>query len=267
MDNYFDTSETKDKFEKTNFFKQELGQHIVRFVGSPYKYFSHYVKSYGFTTSCLFDDCPICKNNKRLLAENPNAWKDNPNYSGRAERFLHNILDRTMVKVCPSCQSENKKDVTGNYSHKCWSCDTLITSVEEHPSGKIKVINLTKTNAEDLNNFNRTILDENKNPIGIPNMDFMVMITKTSGGKKNTTVIPMPQSRDVIEVPTEMYYNLENAIIKLTPDEIISALKGVSLKDIFIARRSSSEETKVAELSDELKAQVSSAMNNLFTEA
>lgn len=72
------------------------------------------------------------------------------------------------------------------------------------------------------------------------------MVTQ-SGSRKNIAPMPDTNATDKIEVPEDALYDLESLVIKLEPDEIIELQRGVSLRDIFAARRGE-------ELSDEVKA-------------
>jgi endogenous inhibitor of DNA gyrase (YacG/DUF329 family) len=241
----FETGNTGEGFDKVNFMRFDYGQHRVRLLGVPNRVFTHFLKGRA-TIQCLGRDCPICQNNKSIKTEHPEDFRNVSGYNASSPRHYINVLDRTSVKICPECQTENKPNIANEFSPTCSKCNTFVTDVEPMSSGKVKVINISQTNADTLNTLNSTIQDKDGEPIGLENFDLIFMASQ-SGNRK--TIAPMPDSNatDVVEVPEDALYDLENLVIKLEPDEIVELQKGVSLRDIFAARRGE-------ELSDEVIA-------------
>lgn len=259
---FFDVTSSSESsnFERVKFFNFSLGQHMVRLLGNPRKVTTHFVRGQrSATVECLGDECPICENNKRIIVERPTDYSSASGWIPRSERHYINVLDRTPVKICPSCKEENKKDLSNKFPATCTNCSTMIVSEPETISNSIKVMNLSKTNAELINGFNLSILDINGEPIGVGNFDISFLVNKVNN-KKIPTPIPVPDRNDQVNVQEEHFFNLENAVIKLYPDEIKSLLRGVSLKDIFLARKGSDLQTsldvEVETLSSETKEQV-----------
>src|SRR5512139_2741164 len=104
----FDISERKT-FDKVRFLNFEYGQHKVRLIEGPRVIYTHYVPNRG-TFKCLGRDCPVCANNDKIKMEHPDDAYGMPGYYPSQRRHYGNVLDRTMVKVCPACGAEAKKD-------------------------------------------------------------------------------------------------------------------------------------------------------------
>jgi len=260
---FFDVDKTEARnFERTRFLNMDLGQHLFRVLGTPLKLYSHFIRGKSLTIKCLDEDCPICQANARIKTERPTDYFTNSAYFGRSERHYVNVLDRTPVKICPSCQTENKQDLSRKFPPTCTECDTFLTNVQATVSDKVKVLNLSKTLADSINGYSQSVCDAEGNPLGVHNFDLMLMVTKT-GDKKNPVVYPVPENNDKVEVPEENYYDLEKAIITLTAEEITNVLRGVSIKDIYVARRSTPEaalEGAVQASNEEVKEKI----NKLF---
>lgn len=243
----FDMPETKKReFRKANYFTMELGTHYIRFLEpteKAAKIMQHFLPiGRGTTIRCLGDDCPVCANNRVLIAENPEKKFKDIKGLNFASLYAHiNVLDRTPVKVCPNCQHEVKADVNGNYPSVCPYCitptkQTLIVDVAQTLSNKVKVISLSKSLATQIDTQEKGKLDEKKEVIPITSYDFEIFVVP-NGDKKLPAFKAHTERNDIVNVPDEMLYNTEDSVMKLTSDEIISLLKGTQLRDIFAARR------------------------------
>ena len=243
----FDTfDEKKTEYAKTQFLEMDFGAHIIRLLSKPHRVFVHFFKGRG-SVACLGSECPVCKVNKMLKEQYPENYKSQPNYNSSSPRHYVNVLDRTPVKICPSCQTENKRDIINQYPNVCKSCGELIVEAKEQLSDKVKVANFSETIASEMMMMRSTELTESGEPLGLGNFDIAIRVSK-SGGKKNITVIPTT-NRDEVSVPEDALYDLTNIVIKLSAEELATFMKGVSLKDIFAARRSNST-TKAVEHED-----------------
>jgi len=254
------TEGEKKTFDRPNYLNFTYGQHLVRILGDFRKVYTHWIKRANVVLECLDEDCPICLNNRRIIAENPDNFSRVPGYVSRSERHYMNVLDRTDVKVCPECLEEVKKEVSGKFPVVC-SDGHMIVEVEVIPSNKIKIANVSKTNALRLKDHQLSTLDESGEPIGLENFDIVFMVTR---GAERKDIVPMPikDNDDKVEVPEDALYDLENVVVKLDADEIIQLAKGVSLRDIFLARRAESDD--VEELASEAGEEVKSALDELF---
>jgi hypothetical protein len=238
---------TKSKFVKPNWLTLTPGSHRVRFLETTDQAFfeeTHFLvlSSGKLTIACIGDECPICQRNRAIYLADTKNFRSNKDYFSKSDRYTLNVLDRTNVKICPSCGEENKKQ-GNNYSPTCSSCQTLIASVSEAPSNKVKLLQLSRTAAEQLNSIELTMVDNNRNPIPLTSYDIVFSVSMTNG-KKVSTPIPATQNNDVIDIPKDQLLD-KNVTIRLTVAEVIDLLKGISLKDIFTARKSDSTQTLV----------------------
>lgn len=209
------------------------------------KFSAHYVNR--TTIQCLGDDCPVCETNKSIVSKNPNPkiYRNDPAYSPVIQRFAVNVLDKTLVKTCPQCGTENQvmAQVCVNTA-----CNTFLSSVVPAPSNHVKVLQKGVKLFDQLNSLNDAVLTNLGDKIGLKNFDINLVSTG-SGTSTTYTAIPSP-SADAMnglavppqEVP-EPLFDLEKSILKLSRDEIVSLRNGVSIRDILIARSAVSEET------------------------
>src|SRR4030042_2909271 len=249
-------------FVRPVYLSNTFGEHRLRFLVAPVPTFIHYFRGKG-SIRCLGSECPICQNNKNIKAVNPDDYRSQPGYNGSQIRYYANVLDRTMVKVCPNteCQVETKPNSDGIYLPQCWKCGTFITEVEPGQSNKVKISNLSDTVATELKYMQNTVKDADGEKIGLENFDVRLVVMKV----KDKKVISAKESNnfDKVEVPEDALYDLDKAVITLTPDEIVLFVNGHSLRDIFVARKgeTSSEFDKAVE--EELK-EVSDSVAGLF---
>ena len=263
MTTFFDFRPEREKtiYPKINFMKFDYGQHLLRVIGKPKAIYSHYLRSSNLSVKCLEDDCPICHNNKRIFLEHPNNFREVKGYTSRQYRHYFNAVDRTPVKVCPNCQAEIKKNSTGNYATSCPACNALVTGVTETKSNKVKLVSISDTNAKMLAVQAQSVLDESGEPLPLDSYD--VMFTVIPGERKVILPQTVPGNKDKVEVPEDALYDLDRAVIILEPDEIISLLKGVALRDIFAARHSDAEEKVVEEMSEDLEKKIEEKITEL----
>lgn len=251
-------------YTKTEFLNLELGEHRVRLLGEFFTSWVHYIPQRKATIACLGNECPICQNNKSLKSTNPENYKSMPGYINPSLRHYINVLDRTLVRVCPSCQTENKADLSKTFPGMCRNCGALITNVEPKPSNKVKVSNFSDTIATELKIKQMSTLDKEGNPIGLENMDLVITVIK-SGGKKSPSIAVDTKATDKVEVPADALFDLTNCIIKLEPEETKHLLAGVSIKDIYAARRGNGnghDETVTDEMIDSTQSKLDELFKN-----
>jgi len=173
----FETLEDRPVFEKRTFEKPlylnlDFGVHRIRLLTEQTRIWTHFLrgkggtKGLGVTIRCLGSDCPICQNNKVIKMSNPDGFRDVAGYNSSSPRYYFNVLDRTLVKVCPQCQTENKQDIAENFPAMCKSCQTMIMDVEPLPSNKVKILNLADTNVGELQLINDSNRGADGEPIG-----------------------------------------------------------------------------------------------------
>ena len=242
------------KFEKPNFLRLTPGNHTIRIIENPenaHMVYTHYVMN-KFTIECPGDGCPICENNKKLIFEHKDDFRNQKGYSPKSTRYLLNVLDRTKVKICPNCQAEVKaSNAMGKFPNTCPECNAFITEAKEMPSNKVKILGFGVKLATDLNAIEKSICDPTGNPIGLNNFDIVLSVENKP--KTAPTPIPVTTSNDVVTIPDDMLQDVSKATIKLDPAEILDLLRNVSLKDIFKARSTATEAKYAQEFLDEPK--------------
>lgn len=236
---FFDTTRPEKKantFRRAEFIDLPQGQTTIRIISTPEeacKFYTHFIK--GVSIKCLGEDCPVCKSNMKICAENPDSFRDIQGWNPRQERFAVNVFDKTPVKRC-SCGAEVKKN--GNaYPSICPKCSLPIVAVEETPLNKVKVLAKGITVAELLNSIDSSILDNDGNKVGINNFDIVLYVTGT-GKQQKIAPVPLSDKREPVEYNPEDKFDLTKIAIELNPEEILELQKGISLKDIFAIRRS-----------------------------
>jgi len=222
-------------FRKIDFMKL-TSLHIVRILNAPsYTAVLHWLNR--IPVKCLGDGCPICVQNKSIIADNPETFRKVSTYSRKAQTFYMNVLDRTPAKVCPNCNHENTA-IGNRFSAACGECNSLITDVKPTPVNKVKVLSRGVTFGEDLNGIHNSNLADDGSIIGIHNYDVQIMV----GSNKQPFPQALLNNNDKVEIDESELFDLESAPIVLEPDEMLDLQRGVSLKDIFAARSVSDTE-------------------------
>jgi hypothetical protein len=252
---------TKNKF---TFMNLSQGNRVIRFLDpiAP-GYQTHYLPKQRVTVHCIGKDCPICETNKRIVFENPKEFRKDENFIGTVEKYLVNVLDKSMVKTCPNpdCGMDNYS-IEGQFAPACAKCDTIITTVEPRSANKVKLLMYGKDLSKTLDAIEKATKDQ------YPELDswtkFDIVITSTGKGKEITRVaMAKPDAREVVS--EELMGNksvLSTILIELTRDEMIQAVRGVSLKDLFAARNATETVTKLEDaVSQETKDLVDGLMN------
>lgn len=221
------------------------------------KVFTHFLGG-RYTVRCLGDNCPICKKTMELAAKYPETYKREPGYAPRQKRYYVNVLDKTNVKKCPECGTEYLNPNVGI----CSSCSVALGDPE--PSNTVKMLAKGPAVFGQLNDINKAVLDQQREPIGINNYDLSLVV---SGRGKETkiTVVPQPQNNEPVEGELELF-EISKTLIELEPDEMLDVQRGVSLKDIFAARKADSDDELFdEEISKSIQQEVDDAVSKLFS--
>lgn len=264
-----DNRRERIRFERPVWFVTTEGQHQIRILDeTAHDEWLHFVRTptheRGIYLTCLEDDCPICIQNRQIIAENPETFRDVKGYWSRSKRWYVNVLDRTEVKVCPECQWENKKDVTMQFPNTCLNreCNALLTEVEPHQSGKVKILAKGKRLFEPLEkNIFRVNVDEDGEPIPLTKYDIILHVVGT--GRDTQTLPVKTDVNDEVGVPEDALYDLPSIPLRLEPSEVLDFLKGVSLRDIFAARRGEVDE-EMQELAEEIKEDIDEGIASIL---
>ena len=250
------TTQVKFQNKKTVFLPLTGGNYTIRILDSEAVCYNvHYINK--ATVECLGEGCPICANNQRLILENPKDFRDIPGYSPRSRRYLVNVLDKTPVKKCPKCGTDNYDLSPAGTT--CARCQELLVSVLPAVSNTVKVLAKGVQVFDQLNSIDMSILNESGEPVGLTNYDLVLRVTG-SGNKRIVTPIPMSGNTEPVD-PTLEKYDLSKITIKLTPEEMLDLQRGVSLRDLFAARKANAE---VDPAMGAIQADASDAVKKLF---
>jgi hypothetical protein len=228
--------ETREKqayestFKKTLFLDMSTTSTVRILTPNKFELYTHYLNH--ITAQCLGEGCPICANNKALIMQFPDTFKEEPKYSPRRTVCLANVLDKTLVRECPKCHTEYHS-AKGQPPVTC-KCGEILAG-EPAPSMKIKVLSRGVTLFDQLDAINNAILDESGEKIGVTGYDVTFII---SGTGKNKVITPITGQTSAMPLYDEKdLYDLETVTLKFTPSEMVDIQRGVSLKDIFAAKR------------------------------
>jgi len=235
-----ETRGENSEFKTPKFLRVTEGEMVIRILGPMiYDVRTHWVN--GVTVKCLGEECPICSNNDKIRLEHPEDFRDVQGYIPWRNTFYTNVYDKSPVKVCTSCGSEVQQ-VRGTFPSACWKCDTIVTSTEAEPSNTVKILNRGKQLRDHLELVNDSVLDGNGEPVGLENFDVKLRV----GSNKEPIPIEMPESNEPIELEEDALFVLEDVPLKLEAEELKDLLRGVKVRDILVARGSSTKEEKEA---------------------
>lgn len=246
------------KYRKTEFLKLDEGERTVRIIEPrETRHYAHYI---GWAyIKCLGDECPICQNNKKILYEHPEDYRDVKGWNPRRDRYYINVMDLTKAKVCPKCETEGSVE-----QDLCPACGTVLGDAQ--PLNKIKVLSGSSKLFEDLKVLSKTVKDDDDNRVDIRTYNWL-LLTRGKGRDKVTTPNPRynPAKAGILEFNAEDLFDLENAVITLTPEEMLDVYNGAPLKDIFAVRRANKkqDEEKIS-LTDD--AELEESLNSIFKE-
>ena len=258
-------------FKKTAFYKLEPGKHRFRVVSHAVQKLVHFLNNVSFECPGE-EDCPVCLRNAEILAKaggdkqkaKEQGWKPyNTNY-------YINIVSRNPVKIHPESEGyENPPFAYGENGEVFWPpvCKKTAKPLTEVPvtvSNKVYV--LRGSPALFWKNYQNpqavTFNDLYKKFGGAIPCDVQI----TSIQKENSTIKTfileaLENETEPVDVNEEDLFDLENITIKLTSEEIVSILAGVSLRDIFAARKA--EGNFVADVTPEEKAELVTTAQSL----
>ena len=237
---FFEKSDNESKFKKTEYLKLTQGTHTIRIIQQEgKKYYHHWL---GSGVECLGEACPQCKQNKQIIddigGDSQEAYKQALKVEGfvpRQARGAVNVLDKTPVKICPKCKTENRP-ANNVFSAACDNCGQILIEVVPIVTNSIKVFSRAATVFEQIDDLDKAVLDENKEPIGVTNFDLNLHVVGN-----NTVPVPT-DNRDVVEFSEDDLFDLEGVAIKLTVEEMEARMKGTSFKEIYQARKSDANE-------------------------
>jgi hypothetical protein len=223
----------------------------------------HFLPNQKVSVLCLGDDvCPICINNQKLIRANPDSSpRQIKGLIFRQNRYLVNVLNRTLVKRTPSGNVIFSKG--GQFPTHDPDTGELLVDIQPEPLNRVEILERGPTLFSQLNAIMSQVTDEAGNSRPLTAYDIVVMATG-HGRKMTTNVIPYPNNDDEVVVPDEDKYALETIGIRLSPEEITKLVGGTSLRDIFEMRRDEEELDIVAEEEAKVGEDVKASIDSLF---
>jgi hypothetical protein len=258
---YVDIKDFSKDFTKTKFFVWTPGEHTIRILDEDvpshlcYWFGSGHVKALGA-------DDPQATQNKRIRMENPDNFKKVKGYRQLNIRYFMNILDRTVVKICPECGKEVKL-IGGEFQVVCPHCsEGKLAGVEAAPLNEVRMLQGGRTLFEQFVEKQLTTKDEEGNEVGVQNFDLKLIVVGT--GAQRTTVAILGDGRDEVVVPPDQLYDTSKMIPEVTVEEMEKLVAGVSLRDLLAGRRAETTET-TGVVDSEVEGAADDAVDELFS--
>lgn len=267
---FFEKGSTSGSFKKTEFLKLTQGTHTIRIIqNAGMKYYQHWMGNAGI--KCLgWEDCPQCKQNRQIVDDiggDPQeayrtAVKEKvEGFIPRQARGAVNVLDRTPVKVCPGCQTENRP-ANNVFAAACTQCATAIVDIDPTITNNIKIFSRAASVFEQIDDLDKAVLDDDKEPRGVTNFDILLHVV-------GNNTVPVPSDNyDGVEFDEEKLYDLNKVVVSLSADEMLLKMKGTSLSEIFKARKTDVYDDADAEAveapSKEKVAEIESEVEGMF---
>ncbi|KKN45708.1 hypothetical protein LCGC14_0680260 [marine sediment metagenome] len=252
-------------YSKTNYLRfQEGVPTTVRIISEGSRYVAkHFLTKIRTSILCLGEQCPICERNKTLREQHGRNANKQSDYIAIQNRNMLNVLDRTLVIVDEETGDEYSAH-KGTFPTITKDGKRSLIDVTPQPSNSIKVLERGKRLFEqfDVNH------NEYQHLGGIRGFDIK-LVTMGAGKTMSISVVPLPERNDDI---TELLEGLEEPVledlgIQLSPDEVLEAASGVTLRDIYAARKSDETESDTSAVDAELVgslADVEESVSDLF---
>jgi hypothetical protein len=258
---------SQSQFKKTKFFKWTPGQHRFRFVEDEAPLIQSYWFGRGFIQANGFDD-PQATLNRRIKLENPEDFRNVRGWRPIQDRYYINILDMTPVKICHECEAEVKA-VNGTFPALCPECNKgVISDTKVEPLNQIRVLTGGKLLFEQIPTVESQYTDEDGEALSITSYDCVLHVVGT--GAQRTSVVLADVDEDQqpkvyeVEVPPEDLYDLQTIVPKVDDAEMEQLISGVSLRDIFTARKATDEDSDDEETPKADPAEVQKRVDELF---
>lgn len=202
----------ESKFKKTEYLTLTSGnEYIVRILDAmETKVYAHFVGR-GWL-ECLEEECPICQNNRKILYEHPEDFRDVDGWCPKRPRFYLNVLDQSDKKV--------------------------------------KVLSSGPRLIEDLKVMSKSIRNEQDERIDIRSYDWSLSVRGAGRDKETTPSHRFFGKQTNVDLAGQELYDLKSLIIKLQPNEMLEVFNGASLKDVFAMRRAKKELVSAEDLDD-----------------
>lgn len=231
----------------------------------------HWINRQRISVLCLGDTCPICASNAKIRKENPKNFRNIKGYIPYQNRYMVNVLDRTLVKIDEETGDEYQA-IKGEFPSVTTDGNRSLANVQEVPSNAIKILERGRTLFEQLLALHMETgeFDDDESLIsgGVTSFDIK-FVTMGEGRDKVVSPIALTQNADdvtpVMEENDLHTHVLSTVGLQLSPTEMEqTAYANVPLSDIFAQRRAEEEtdsEGEIKTLSD-----ASEAVKALFNE-
>jgi len=199
----------------------------------------------GMSFSCPNDatnnTCPICAYNKKEWAID----KKSPNVLKKRKTYAFNVLERTMVVVCPKCGNEMFE--SGKVFPDRCSCGADLTKVDAAPRNKIMILQKGQTIIDQLDMY------EKDPDLGDVRGYDIKIDTKGSGTKVVYTCVPKQvvtlNLEEILGADWETkLFDIKSIVAPMDIEKITRILNGEDWKAVFKPEDSTTEATKEEEL-------------------
>lgn len=231
------------------------------------KVLKHWINSSKTSVLCLGDDCPICQQNDTIRRENPKTFQKIKGYIPVQRRWMVNVLDRTPV-IKDEETSEEYYSVKGKFPTVTRDGERSLVNLQPSPSNTIKILERGQTLFELLAVIHADSVEEHGEEVGGITKFDVKLVPAGNGTDMVISAIPQAKNDDIapiLEQNNLTPYVLSAVGIELTPDEVTNVVRGVSIRDIFAARRAKDESDSDKELKGSL-SDLSDKVATLFGE-
>lgn len=209
------------------------------------KVLKHWINKTKTSVLCLGADCPICQQNEVIRRENPKTFQKIKGYIPVQRRWMVNVLDRTLV-IKDEETGEEYYPVKGKFPTVTSDGERSLVNLQPVPSNTIKILERGQTLFEmfAVIHADSVVEDENGGESGGITTFDVKLVAAGSGTDMVISVIPQNRTDDVtpiLEQNNLTPYVLSAIGVELTPDEVTEVVRGVSIRDVFAARRAKEE--------------------------
>jgi len=209
------------------------------------KVLKHWINKSKTSVLCLGDECPICQQNDTIRRENPKTFQKIKGYIPVQRRWMVNVLDRTPV-IKDEETGEEYSAVKGKFPTVTSDGERSLVNIKPEPSNTIKILERGQTLFEMFAVIHADSITEGNDGEEIGGITTMDLKLVAAGSGTDMVISVIPQSRNdditpILEQNNLTRYVLSAVGIELTPDEVTEIVRGVSIRDIFAARRAKDE--------------------------
>lgn len=218
-------NDVRKEFRKTQYLMLKPGKYTIRILDEvETKVYGHWFMGRGWL-ECLGDECPVCQNNKKILFEHPEDYRDVDGWNPRRARFFLNVFD--------------KADNT------------------------VKVLGSGPQLIEDLKVMSQSVRTEQDERVDHRMYDWELTVRGEGRDKEVTPAYRYFGKETKIDYNPEDKFDLSNCMIKVSAEEMLDVFNGASLKDVFAMRKAKKQSQADAVISD-ISADIQDAVDEVF---